>query len=250
VARNVTVPHKKTLVAADTGHFVGIVGAGYKVFTNEQAVTLCHKFCLEAFPDTTPAEWTFVEGHGPGTRSWAAMDIHHRAHAMNLWGNEGGASEIFTPFRVDLQHLLKIRLLVLALGQKDAADWWSCSFLNSAGGRFLASPFPRSAFWAACHASSIAAARHHDERIGTGGTVHLFRLGQEVEIQLRDKVLNDGWRPDFEPSATRKSCSVISSKLPSYRIRPRLSARFGWRRGSRFARCRLHLGFLTVTCLI
>lgn len=98
VARNVTVPHKKALVAADTGHIVGIVGAGYKVFTNQQAVTLCHRFCLEAFPDTTPAEWTFVEGHGPGTRTWAAMDIHHRAHAMNLWDNEGGASETFTPF--------------------------------------------------------------------------------------------------------------------------------------------------------
>jgi hypothetical protein len=97
-ARNVTVPHKKALVAADTGEIVGIVGAGYKVFTNQQAVTLCHKFCLDAFPDTTPAEWTFVEGHGPGTRSWAAMDIHHRSHAMNLMGIEGGPSEIFTPF--------------------------------------------------------------------------------------------------------------------------------------------------------
>jgi hypothetical protein len=97
-ALDVRVPHKKALIAADSGDIVGIVGAGYKVFTNQQAVTLCHKFCLEAFPDTTPAEWTFVEGHGPGTRSWAAMDIHHRAHAMNLWGNDGGASEIFTPF--------------------------------------------------------------------------------------------------------------------------------------------------------
>jgi hypothetical protein len=96
--RDVRVPHKKALVAADTGDVVGIVGAGYKVFTNQQAVTLCRKFCLEAFPDTKPAEWTFVEGHGPGTRSWAAMDIHHSSHAMNLWGNDGGPSEIFTPF--------------------------------------------------------------------------------------------------------------------------------------------------------
>jgi hypothetical protein len=88
VVRDVRVPHKKALIAADTGDIVGIVGTGYKVFTNQQAVTLCHKFCLEAFPDTTPAEWTFVEGHGPGTRSWAAMDIHHSSHAMNLWGNE------------------------------------------------------------------------------------------------------------------------------------------------------------------
>ena len=52
---------------------MGIVGAGYKVFTNDQAVTLCHKFCLEAFSDTTASEWTFVEGHGPATRSWAAI---------------------------------------------------------------------------------------------------------------------------------------------------------------------------------
>lgn len=98
VARDVRVPHKKALVAGDTGDIVGIVGAGYQVFTNQQAVTLCRLFCLEAFPDTRAAEWCFVEGHGPGTRSWAAMDIHHRAHAMNLWGNDGGPSEIFTPF--------------------------------------------------------------------------------------------------------------------------------------------------------
>lgn len=68
-ARNVTEPHKKVLVAADTGHIVGSVGAGYKVFTNQQAVTLCHKFCLEAYPDTTPAECICVAGHGTGTRN-------------------------------------------------------------------------------------------------------------------------------------------------------------------------------------
>ena len=76
---------------------IGIVGEGYKVFTNDQAVTLCHKFCLEAFPDTKAAEWNFVDGHGPATRSWAAMDIHHQSHSMNLMGN-GGPSELFTPF--------------------------------------------------------------------------------------------------------------------------------------------------------
>jgi hypothetical protein len=72
VARDARVPHKKALIAADAGDIVGIVGAGYQIFTNQQAVTLCHKFCLEAFPDTKPAEWTFVEGHGPDTRSWAS----------------------------------------------------------------------------------------------------------------------------------------------------------------------------------
>ncbi|MDF1659427.1 MAG: BrxE family protein [Verrucomicrobiales bacterium] len=97
----------------------------------------------------------------------------------------------------DLDTLLSIRATVLALGQKGAADWWSCSFLTANGERFLASPFPRSAYWAALHASTIAAARHHDERIGTGGTIHLFRLGQELELKLRDRVLREGWSPDL-----------------------------------------------------
>ena len=98
VARRVLVPRKKALVAADTGKIVGIVGAGYQVFTNREAVDLCQKFCLQAFPDTKPAEWGFAKGHGPGTRSWAALDIHHQAHAMNLMGIPGGPSEIFTPY--------------------------------------------------------------------------------------------------------------------------------------------------------
>jgi hypothetical protein len=32
-ARNVMVPHKKALIAADTGDIMGLVGAGLKVFT-------------------------------------------------------------------------------------------------------------------------------------------------------------------------------------------------------------------------
>ena len=35
-ARNVTVPHKKAPIAADTGDFVGLVGAGSKVFTTRR----------------------------------------------------------------------------------------------------------------------------------------------------------------------------------------------------------------------
>ena len=95
---DVIVPHKKALVAADSGEIVGVVGDGYKVFTNEEAVHLCQKFCLDAFPDTKAAEWMFVDGHGPGTRSWAALDIHHQSHTMNLMDIPGGPSEVFTPY--------------------------------------------------------------------------------------------------------------------------------------------------------
>lgn len=142
------------------------------------------------------------------------MDI-----SATLSPKSGNSSEFS---RVDLELVLQIRLLVLALGQRDVTDWWSCSFLTPAGARFLSTPFPRSAIWTALHATSLAAARHHDERIGTGGTVHLFRLGQEIEIQMRDKVLRNGWFPDFDQSANRenllahlKQHAQVPEKLPA-----------------------------------
>lgn len=98
VTKNIPIRHKKALIATDTGEIVGVVGNGYKVFTNQQAIELCQQFCRDAFPDTTPGEWCYEMAHGPKTRSWAAMDIQHRSHTMNLWGIEGGESEIYTPF--------------------------------------------------------------------------------------------------------------------------------------------------------
>lgn len=96
--KHVRAPHKKALIASDTGNILGIVGDSYRVFTNRQAVELCQKFCRDAFPDTTPSEWLFEIGHGPKTRSWAAMDIRHRSDTMNLMGIQGGPSDTYTPF--------------------------------------------------------------------------------------------------------------------------------------------------------
>lgn len=110
------------------------------------------------------------------------------------------------------ESLLALRCLVLTIGQKDGAAWWPSAFLTPAGERFLSTPFPRSAFWAAFHATSVAAARHHDERIGTGGTVHLFRLGQELELAIRDRILRRGWRPDFDQTAGRDALMEVLKK--------------------------------------
>jgi hypothetical protein len=98
ITRNIHIKGKKALIAMDTGEVVGVVGDGYKVFTNQQAIELCQSFCRETFPDTTPHEWEYQMAHGPSTRSWAAMDILHRSHTMNLMGIEGGESEIYTPY--------------------------------------------------------------------------------------------------------------------------------------------------------
>lgn len=130
--------------------------------------------------------------------------------------------------------LLTVRSLVLTIGQRDGAAWWSSAFLTPAGERFLTTPFPRSSFWSAFHAASVAAARHHDERIGAGRTVHLFRLGQELELAVRDRILRRGWRPDYDQSSgkamllevLRKFVDAPGQKVAAGPIRISDTARF------------------------
>lgn len=95
----------------------------------------------------------------------------------------------------NLEQLFHLRLTCLLLGESQNCGWWPSSFLSSSGQRFLKSPFPKSANWAAFHSASIAAARHHDSRIGQGGTVHLFRLELELELLIRNHVIEGGWTP-------------------------------------------------------
>ena len=111
-----------------------------------------------------------------------------------------------------LSNILSTRWLTLSIGQA-TNGWWSCNFLGPTGERFLSTPFPRSAFWAALHASTIAAARHHDEKIGTGGTVHLFRLGFGLETQIRQAVLKDSWRPDDSIQGNKASWMAALKNL-------------------------------------
>lgn len=94
----IRLPQRKALIAADTGRIVGIVGENYRVFTNQEAIALCQKFCIEAFPDTKASEWDYQLGHGPSTRSWAALDVRHCSHIMNLYDLPGGKSDTYTPF--------------------------------------------------------------------------------------------------------------------------------------------------------
>jgi len=81
--------------------------------------------------------------------------------------------------------LLKLRAVVAFLGEKPQAGWWDSAFLNPVGFQYLGLIYPKTAAAAALTAASEAACRLHDERIGRGRVVHLFRLIAEAEMALR-----------------------------------------------------------------
>jgi len=93
----------------------------------------------------------------------------------------------------DVRSVAELRVLVGYLGEQ-APAWWSSSFFGPQATAFLAPVFARSRFLAQCQGVSAAAARLHDEFIGVGRALHLFRL-PEVFEQAVASVLMD---PQFE----------------------------------------------------
>lgn len=95
------------------------------------------------------------------------------------------------------------RMAVGVLGQAGPSSWWSSSFLSSDGLAIAEYNFPRAAAYAALHATTAAAKRLHDERIGKRRSVHLFRLALADEISIQ-KAIQPNQHEFFNPILLRK----------------------------------------------
>lgn len=80
---------------------------------------------------------------------------------------------------------LRLRVIVLALGEVAVPSWWRTEYLSSAGLRILERIYPRTAFAAAIHASGAAARTVHDASTGLGHIYHLYRLPIPREREIR-----------------------------------------------------------------
>lgn len=93
----------------------------------------------------------------------------------------------------DVRSVAELRVLVGYLGEQVPA-WWSSRFFGPQAATFLAPVFDRSCFLAQCQGVSAAAARLHDEFIGVGRALHLFRLPEVFEQAVASTLMD----PQFE----------------------------------------------------
>ena len=83
-----------------------------------------------------------------------------------------------------IKKIILYRTLIGFLGEKSQYNWWDTSFLNNTSLSFLEINFPRTALSAAVNSVSEAAKRAHDDRIGKGRIIHLFRLPYSYEQKI------------------------------------------------------------------
>lgn len=82
--------------------------------------------------------------------------------------------------------LIKLRAIVLALGERADPPWWKTKIMRGIGFRFLERIYPRSYFWAAINTAGKAACDVHDLSVGRVGVYHLFRFPAGLEIDVHN----------------------------------------------------------------
>ena len=92
---------------------------------------------------------------------------------------------------MDINYLATLRCLVGKLGEKESNSWWESDFFSTPSVSFISPIFPRTGLLAQCQGASAAAALVHEERIGVGAVFHLFRLPEDLELEIHKCLQNE-----------------------------------------------------------
>ena len=95
-----------------------------------------------------------------------------------------------------IELLSRLRLAIGYLGEREQFGWWQSSFFIRGSSAFLSPLFARTQVLAQCNGVTKVASIIHDERIGVGNVYHLFRLPEEIELNIHKKL------HEFKPEDT------------------------------------------------
>lgn len=120
----------------------------------------------------------------------------------NLPAMSNGPSNSMPDSSLDLYG--QIRLLVGYLGEKAQENWWPTAFFDPSSKLFLDPVVPRTVRLAQYNGVREAGRRLHDSHVAVGNVCHLFRLPEEVEQDLHQRmlVLPGNWFDDLASKET------------------------------------------------
>lgn len=104
-----------------------------------------------------------------------------------------------------LTQIAQLRIYIGFLGEKDQHNWWKSSFFSPASDAFLSPLFSRTQLLAQCNGVSRAASLLHDEHIGVGHVYHLFRLPEDMEQGLHQKLKDSSFIKEFSQPLVKES---------------------------------------------
>jgi hypothetical protein len=128
-----------------------------------------------------------------------------------------GALEAEPTESIDLDRLLRLRLVIARYGEMDQAGWWNTTgMLGRQGGIVLERGLPRTHRFAQARAVFSVARSRCQELFDAPGSVTLWKLPAAVEDQFDEHWqawLGDGdsWKPFFDGLATLEDTDLLSA---------------------------------------
>ena len=117
---------------------------------------------------------------------------------------------------LDLEHLLKLRVVVARFGEMDRAGWWNTKGqLGPLGASVVRRGLPRTHYFAQARSVFAVAAHRCSEVFDPPGSVTLWRLPQEVEEELDARWEHwldaaGDWAPFFERIAALEGSDLVA----------------------------------------
>jgi hypothetical protein len=118
---------------------------------------------------------------------------------------------------IDLEKLLRLRLVVARFGELDNARWWNTKGqLGTLGASVLRRGFPRTHYFAQARSVFAVAAQRCDEIFNPPGCVTLWKLPESIEEEFDSRWeqwldrAND-WAPFFERIETLSSKDLVEN---------------------------------------
>ncbi len=78
------IPEKKAIVNVESGRVLGVVGRGYRLVTNQQALDWGKQCCRTVFPETNAREWQVSAVEAPGTGGHCHIDLVHNTASLDF----------------------------------------------------------------------------------------------------------------------------------------------------------------------
>lgn len=92
--RPVAIPNHRAIINLQTQESVGVVGAGYRLVTNREALTFAQDCARQLFGAAKAEELEVFNIYAPARRPWfCVLDLLHKGRAVNLF-----KKEVYLPF--------------------------------------------------------------------------------------------------------------------------------------------------------
>src|SRR5512139_3316465 len=97
--RRLAIPDKRAIVNRNSGRVLGVVGRGYRLVSNREALDMAYQCCRAAFPETEPAEWQVEATDAPMTGGHCCIDLQHNSAKLDFsFVPAAERPDVFGPF--------------------------------------------------------------------------------------------------------------------------------------------------------